>query len=134
MTKMLEVRPALPVYDLARSLAFYQDKIGFIVRHQDNGFAILVCDAVEIHLWLANDESWKKRLEKSPVVSGAESFIAGTASCRIKVDDIESLYKVIQPLGVVHGNSPIATQPWGDRDFGVLDPDGNLITFFQTLE
>jgi catechol 2,3-dioxygenase-like lactoylglutathione lyase family enzyme len=132
MTTMLEIRPALPVYDLARSLAFYQDKIGFLVRHQDDGFAILVRDAVELHLWLANDDSWRKRQGKEPVVSGAESFIAGTASCRIKVDDIESLYKVIEPLGVVHGNSPITTQPWGDRDFGVLDPDGNLITFFQT--
>jgi catechol 2,3-dioxygenase-like lactoylglutathione lyase family enzyme len=131
---MLEVRPALPVSDLARSVAFYQDKIGFLARHQDDGFAILVRDTVEIHLWLANDNSWRKRQGNEPIVSGAESFIAGTASCRIKVDDIDSLYKVIQPLGVIHGNSPITTQPWGDRDFGVLDPDGNLITFFQIFE
>jgi catechol 2,3-dioxygenase-like lactoylglutathione lyase family enzyme len=134
MTTMLEVRPALPVSDLARSVAFYQDKIGFLARHQDDGFAILVRDTVEIHLWLANDNSWRKRQGNEPIVSGAESFIAGTASCRIKVDDIDSLYKVIQPLGVIHGNSPITTQPWGDRDFGVLDPDGNLITFFQIFE
>lgn len=134
MTKLLDVRPALPVTDINRSLEFYRDKIGFSVRHQENGFAILNHDTVEIHLWLANDEKWKKRDGKTPVVSGAESFIAGTASCRIQVDDIDSLYKVIQPLGIVHGNSPISTQPWGDRDFGVLDPDGNLITFFQTVE
>jgi catechol 2,3-dioxygenase-like lactoylglutathione lyase family enzyme len=133
IVKMLEARPALPVKDMARSLTFYSDKVGLSLVHHEGGFAILRRDEVEIHLWLANDESWRRRQGKSPVVSGAESFIAGTASCRIRVEGVEELYRVLQPLGVVHNNAPITDQPWGDRDFGVLDPDGNLVTFFQSL-
>jgi predicted hydrocarbon binding protein len=41
---------------------------------------------VEIHLWKLRDESWKNKgalLATEPICSGAEGFIAGTASCRI---------------------------------------------------
>lgn len=130
--RMLEARPALPVNDMARSIAFYRDKIGLSVAHQEHSFAILRRDTVEIHLWLANDDSWRTRAREALVVSGAESFIAGTASCRVRVDGVDELYDSLRPLGIVHNNASLTDQPWGDRDFGVVDPDGNLITFFET--
>lgn len=129
--RMLETIPALPVRDLERSVSFYRDRLGFRVIHVDSGFASLRCDSAELHLWVANDERWRSRAGGQPVVSGAESFIAGTASCRIAVTGIDELHRSLQPLGVLHPNSPLTDQPWGDRDFGVSDPDGNLLTFFQ---
>ena len=129
--RMLESIPALPVRDLGRSLPFYRDQLGFRVIHSDAGFASLRCDAAEVHLWVANDERWRGRQDARPVVSGAESFIAGTASCRIGVEGIDELHAIVEPRGVLHPNAPLATQPWGDREFGVSDPDGNLVTFFQ---
>lgn len=129
--RMLEAIPALPVRDLERSTQFYRDRVGFRIAHKESGFVILSRDAVQIHLWLANDERWRSRGGGAPVVSGAESFIAGTASCRVAVDGIDELYSALQPLGIVHSNAPLTMQPWGDRDFGVSDPDGNLVTFFE---
>jgi catechol 2,3-dioxygenase-like lactoylglutathione lyase family enzyme len=129
--KMLAVIPAMPVKEMARSVAFYRSKLGFDVPHQDTAFAILRRDAAEIHLWVAADESWRSRAGSPPVVSGAESFIAGTSSCRVVVENIDDLYHALQPLGIVHPNGALRDQPWGWRTFGVLDPDNNLITFVQ---
>ena len=115
MATLLEARPALPVRDIRRSATFYRDRLAFTVRHQEGGFAIVHRDAVEIHLWQANDERWRERTMERPVVSGAESFIAGTASCRVRVTGVVSLYEELRPLGIVHNNAPLTTQPWGDR-------------------
>ena len=131
---MLQAYPNLPVRNIARSVEFFRDKVGLPPRHQEDGFAILSRDAIEVHLWLANDESWRTRNGDEPIVSGAESFIAGTASCRVRVEGVEELYNYALRLGIVHGNAPLTDQPWGDRDFAIQDPDGNLVTFFQAAE
>lgn len=116
---------------MERSTAFYRDKLGFALAHRDGGFAILRRDAVELHLWRAADEGWRTRSGSSPVVSGAESFIAGTASCRMSVEGIDALHAGLQPLGILHPNAPLRDSPWGTREFAVVDPDNNLIAFFE---
>lgn len=131
--KMLNTIPALPVKDMGRSVAYYLDKLHFTLIHREDSFAILHRDAVDIHLWAATDESWRERGGEPPIVSGAESFIAGTASCRIGVQGVNELYQIYQPLGILHPNGEITDTPWGTREFGVLDPDNNLITFYQPL-
>lgn len=129
--KLLEAIPALPVQDIARSIPFYRDRLGFSVVHAEGGFAILKRDAVELHLWAASDEGWRQRSGPGPVVTGAESFIAGTASCRIGLAGIEELYRELAPRGILHSKGELRDQPWGDRDFAVVDPDNNLLTFFE---
>jgi uncharacterized glyoxalase superfamily protein PhnB len=76
---------------------------------------------VRIHLWAANDQS----------VPGAEPFLAGSASCRIQVTDIESLYAEFSRSGVINSNGPLQQQPWGERDFTVLDQDNNCLSFAE---
>ena len=123
--------PALPVNDMTRSVTFYRDTLGFTLAHHEDGFAIVRRDAVEVHLWEAADESWRTRSATTPVVSGAESFIAGTASCRIAVAGVDELHRELDPHGIFHPNAQLGDQPWGTREFGIVDPDGNLITFFE---
>src|SRR3954451_23458690 len=86
--------PALPVRDVAMAAAHYQSRFGFEIRHQDPGFAVLVRDEAAIHLWGATDEDWRSRsdLASQPICSGAESFLGGTASCRIEVADLDGLF------------------------------------------
>ncbi len=129
--KMLHATPALPVTEMERSIEFYRDKLGFTLRHQERGFAIFRRDAVEIHLWAATDEGWRTRGGSLPVVSGAESFIAGTASCRMEVEGVNELYQALQPLAILHPNAQISDTGYGTREFGVTDPDNNLVTFFE---
>ncbi len=131
--KLLQAIPALAASDQERSTAFYRDLLGFTVAYREEGFTKLTRDAVEIHLWIANDEEWRNRDGECPVVSGAESFIAGTHSCRIGLDGVDELYRIVEPLGIVHPNGQIESMPWGTREFGIVDPDGNLVTFFERL-
>jgi catechol 2,3-dioxygenase-like lactoylglutathione lyase family enzyme len=129
--KLLNAIPALPVRDLMKSIAFYRDKLGFTDAYHEDGFARLTRDGVEINLWVSGDDSWRTRGSEEPIISGAESFIAGTASCRIGVQGVDELYAVVKPLGVLHPCGEIVDQHFGTREFAVSDPDNNLITFFQ---
>jgi catechol 2,3-dioxygenase-like lactoylglutathione lyase family enzyme len=129
----LRAIPALPVREIGRSVTFYRDVLGFTPGYTEDGFAILRRDAVELHLWAAADESWQARRSATPVQSGAESFLAGTGSCRIEVEGVDELYRRIQPLGVLHARGEIADRPYGMREFAVVDPDNNLITFFAEI-
>jgi catechol 2,3-dioxygenase-like lactoylglutathione lyase family enzyme len=130
--KFGETIPALPARAVAASADFYRDRLGFDIAHAEEGFAILRRDDAVIHLWGASDDSWRERLDTSrPVCSGAESFIAGTASCRVRVEGVDELYATCNELGIVHPNGHVADTEWGTREFGALDPDGNLLTFFE---
>ena len=127
--------PALPVRDVDAAVAHYRERFGFDAVHQDDGFAVIVRDDAELHLWGASDEDWRSRadLAAEPICSGAESFIAGTASCRIEVRDVDALFEELEAAGVLHPTvrDGVAATDWGTREFSTLDQDGNLITFFR---
>jgi catechol 2,3-dioxygenase-like lactoylglutathione lyase family enzyme len=113
---------------------FYRERLGFDVLHQDGGFAVLGRDEAVLHLWEAGDESWRGReAGDRPVRSGAESFIAGTASCRIRVEGVDDLYEELRAMEVLHpvSRTGVSATDYGAREFATLDLDGNLVTFFQ---
>ena len=129
------VVPALPVRDVAAAVAHYRTAFGFEVGHESDDFAVLVRDEAVVNLWQAGDTSWADRpdLAARPVVSGAESFLAGTASCRIEVADVDALYAELRDAGVLHPTSRngVTTTDFGTREFATLDLDGNLLSFFR---
>lgn len=127
--------PALPVRDVRKAVAYYRDRFGFDSPHETDGFAVLVRDDAVLHLWGASDEEWRTRadLAERPICSGAESFLAGTASCRIEVADVDVLFAELQAAEVLHPVSRDGVQAtdFGTREFATLDTDGNLLTFFR---
>ncbi len=127
--------PALPVRDMQAALAHYVERLGFEVRHHDGGFAVITRDDAVLHLWGATDEGWRTRadLTDRPIRSGAESFIAGTASCRIEVTDVDALYAELEAADVLHpvSRDAVTTTDFGTREFATLDLDGNLLSFFR---
>jgi catechol 2,3-dioxygenase-like lactoylglutathione lyase family enzyme len=126
--------PALPARDVAKAVDFYRERFGFDVLHHDGGFAVLCRDEAVLHLWEASDESWRARqADNSPVQSGAESFIAGTASCRIVASDVDQLFSEYQAKDVLHpvSDAGLDDTDFGTREFSTLDLDGNLLTFFR---
>jgi hypothetical protein len=78
---------------------------------------------------------WRRRedLAERPVCSGAESFIAGTASTRIEVGDVDGLYEELAAAEVLHpvSRDGVSDTDFGTREFSALDADGNLISFFR---
>jgi catechol 2,3-dioxygenase-like lactoylglutathione lyase family enzyme len=122
------------VRDAATAVDFYRDRLGFDVLHHDGGFAVLARDDAVVHLWEASDETWRERESlESPIRSGAESFLAGTASCRIRVDDVDGLYDELRGRDVLHpvSKNGVEDTDFGSREFATLDLDGNLVTFFR---
>ena len=127
--------PALPVRDVRAAVAHYRERFGFDAVHVTNDFAVLARDEAVLHLWGASDEGWRSRenLADLPVRSGAESFIAGTASCRIEVTDVDALYAELAAADVLHpvSRDGVTTTDFGTREFPTLDLDGNLLSFFR---
>jgi catechol 2,3-dioxygenase-like lactoylglutathione lyase family enzyme len=116
-------------------VAFYRDRFGFDASHETGDFAVLVRDDAVLHLWGATDDDWRSRedLDRHPIRSGAESFLAGTASCRIEVSEVDALFAELQSAGVLHdvSRAGVTATDFGTREFATLDSDGNLLTFFR---
>ena len=121
-TRFLAAVPALPVSDQQRAVAFFENALGFELRYEGEGLGVLRRDAVEVYLWVADGSA-----------PGAERYLAGSASCRIEITGVDALYQHCEALGVVHANAPLTDQWWGTREFGVLDPDNNLITLYERI-
>ncbi len=132
---MRQAIPAMPVRDVPGAISFYRDRFGFDVVHHDSGFAVLRRDEAVVHLWEAGDESWQARgdVREQPVRTGAESFIAGTASFRVQVEGVDDLYQELRRADVLHpvSREGVDETDFGTREFATLDPDGNLVTFFE---
>ena len=129
--------PALPVSDMASAVTFYADRFGFRALHHGVAFAVVARDEAVLHLWAADDTGWRLRdtadLTERPVRTGAEDFLAGTASCRIHVDEVDALHAELSASGVLHPTDtgePVDTDHH-TREFHTLDLDGNLLTFYR---
>ena len=130
--------PALPVRDVRAAVAHYRERFGFDAPHETDDFAVMTRDDAVLNLWGATDESWQTRenLADRPIRSGAESFLAGTASCRIEVADVDALFAELQSADVLHPVSKdgVGATDFGTREFATLDLDGNLLSFFHWEE
>jgi catechol 2,3-dioxygenase-like lactoylglutathione lyase family enzyme len=113
--KFLSAVPVLPALDIAETIAFYKEHLGFVPDFQSEDYAGLSRGSVQIHVWLCNDRQ-----------------IAENSSCRINVRGIEHLYQEYQAQNVIHPNGSSTTKPWGLKEFTVLDSNGNCITFAET--
>jgi len=107
--------PVLPALNIAKTVAFYQKTLRFRpIYVEANSYAIMQRDSVEFHFWMCDDK-----------------YIAENSGCRVHVSSIDSLHDEYQQKGIVHPQAPLTKKPWGTREFGILDLDGNLITFFE---
>lgn len=104
----------LPVKDLVAASAFYQDKLGFTQVFDMGGYVGIVRGPLELHL---DGSGWG----------------GGLVSVRINLTGIDDIHAEIAPKGVVMKDEPLETKPWGMRQFSVLDPAGNRVTFAQNM-
>jgi catechol 2,3-dioxygenase-like lactoylglutathione lyase family enzyme len=117
MVKLDQTIPAMPVRDMPKAVGFYRDRLGFEVLHHDGGYAVLARDDAVVHLWDSSDESWRERGDavQRPICTGAESFLAGTASFRVRVDGVDELFDELRAQDVLH---PVSKDGLDDTDFG----------------
>jgi catechol 2,3-dioxygenase-like lactoylglutathione lyase family enzyme len=108
--------PVAPAKNIAAALAFYRDKLGFTQAFDMGNYVGIVRGPIEIHLFDAS----------MPAPDGGK--LNSAQSIRIDVKGIDDLYAGIDP-SIVKADARLETKPWGVRQFSVVDPAGNRITF-----
>lgn len=116
---LTQINPKLPMRDKAATREFYINKLGFKQYGGDfDGYLMVEKDSVQIHFF--------EFKELDPKANYGEVYI--------RTDDIDELYRTFKDNGIsIHPHGDLETKPWGQREFSVLDPDNNLLTFGQSL-
>jgi DNA-binding transcriptional MerR regulator len=113
MSGWLHVMPQLPVHDLDRSIAYYEEALGFQLawRTADAGLAAVASGWVEMLLLVP----WPSATPYTP------------QSAYVYVDDPDALCAEYREAGA-NIIDPVASRSYGMRDFVVQDPDGHRFT------
>ena len=117
---LITIIPKLPMRSKAATKDFYINKLGFknVGNVEYDGYLMLEKDGIEIHFFEF------KEIDPKENYSGVY----------IRTDDIEDLYKsFVADKKNIHPNGALASKPWGQKEFALLDPDNNLLTFGQDI-
>jgi len=119
-TQPIEAAAVFVVRDIAASLAYFRDSLGFDIAftYGEPTFYAGVCrGAVTIHLQAASQT-------KRPPGASSLCIFVGSAD-EVHRELVERGARVIKPP---------ATYPYGMRDFDVADLDGNTLIFGHAVE
>ncbi len=124
--RLRSVMPALTANDLTKSLAWYRDVLGFLVveeMRREGNLHGAVIQAGQQRFLLAQDDFQQGRDRSKGV---------GFRLYCTTAQDIDELARSIQVRGGELDQEP-TDQPWGARDFAVVDPDGFKISISTGL-
>ena len=108
--------PVLASLDILKTIEFYEEKLGFQRTWADAGYGVVVRDEIAIHFWLCTDKIFPEN-----------------TSCYLQVTEVDQLYEEFKQKNVIHPNGALKDQPWGMREFSILDLDGNLLRIGQSI-
>lgn len=112
------IHPKLPMRDKRATKDFYLNKLGFreFGSADFDDYLMVEKDSIQIHFFAFRD--------LAPDQNDGQVYI--------RTDDIDSLYQSMLDGNVsIHPAGHLSTKPWGQREFSLLDPDNNLLTFGQ---
>ena len=120
-----QTQPIIGTRDMRRALAFYTEKLGFKLVFGADGtreadaehpnYVGYRRDGAEIHMQFQYEHEM------------------GTIRLRFLVEDPDALYDEYRERGVECSPSGVEDKPWGTREFGLHDPDGNALIFYRDL-
>jgi len=117
---LADIIPKLPMRDKSITMDYYIGRLGFKdIGSQDfDGYLLLQRDRIEIHFFEF------KNLDPN------ENY----GQVYIRTDDIDTLFQSLIANGsTIHPAGYLEVKPWGQKEFSMLDPDHNLITFGQSI-
>jgi catechol 2,3-dioxygenase-like lactoylglutathione lyase family enzyme len=117
---LTDINPKLPMRDRAKARDYYENKLGFSYIGSDEFeiYLIMQKDKIQIHFFEFKDLNPKENY----------------GQVYIRTNDIDKLYQTLLDNKVlIHPNGHLETKTWGQREFSLLDPDNNLLTFGQSL-
>ena len=108
----LSIIPIFHVKDVEASLSFYTDVLGFVQSFRYGTYAGLKIGECEIHICPPDDDGSS--------TGGGEAYII--------CDEVDDYFARIVSAGAKPKSEP-ADRMYGMRDFSVVDPDGNELSF-----
>ena len=109
--------PKLPMRDPAATRNYYSS-LDFIVTGDYGDYLLLKKDQAELHFFTFK------------ALNPAENY----GQVYLRTRDIDHIYAELMKKGVViHPNGPLQIKPWGQKEFSLLDPDHNLLTFGEVI-
>jgi hypothetical protein len=113
-----DIIPKLPMRDKMLTKEFYLNQLSFELISDYGDYILLKKDQIEIHFFEF------KSLD--PLENYGQVYI--------RVIDIDKLYKSLFDKSIaIHPNGHLEVKPWGQKEFSLLDPDNNLLTFGQAI-
>ncbi|MFH6603687.1 bleomycin resistance protein [Maribacter algicola] len=117
---LTDINPKLPMRDKSITRAYYTNQLGFkeFGNADFDDYLMMEKDQIQIHFF-----EFKKLKPK-------ENY----GQVYIRTDNIEEFYKtLLEKRTEIHPNGKLAIKPWGQKEFSLLDPDNNLLTFGQNI-
>lgn len=117
MPQLQHITPFMRVPDIDAAVAFFVDVLGFKIGFRAGDYAFVSRDNVAFRI-----------VEDAPLPARGN----GRYMSYIDVADVDALFAELKPkldrLPAGHV-VPLCDQPYGQREFAVLGPDGDLIGF-----
>jgi hypothetical protein len=117
---LTHIHPKLPMRNKALTKDFYINKLDFkeFGSADYDGYLMVQKDNIQIHFF--------EFKELDPKENYGQVYI--------RTDEIEKLYQsMLDKKLSIHPAGPLQTKPWGQKEFAMLDPDNNLLTFGQSI-
>ena len=115
---LTDINPKLPMRDKTATKHFYISMLGFrqFGSADYDGYLMVQKDKIQIHFC--------EFKELDPTKNYGQVYI--------RTNDIDNFYQSLLDNKVsIHPNGPLHVKPWGQKEFSLLDPDNNLLTFGQ---
>jgi hypothetical protein len=115
---LTDINPKLPMRDKSVTREFYINQLGFQQFGNDyDGYLMIQKDNIQIHFF------------EFKGLDPKENY----GQVYIRTDDIDELYEsMLSKRLSIHPAGQLQTKPWGQKEFAMLDPDNNLLTFGQS--
>jgi hypothetical protein len=117
---LTDVHPKLPMRDKTVTRNFYITQLGFrqFGNADFDGYLMIEKDNIQIHFF--------EFKELDPKENYGQVYI--------RSNNIDGLYQYLLDNKVaIHPNGALEQKPWGQKEFSLLDPDNNLLTFGQSV-
>ena len=113
-----DIIPKLPMRNKSLTKEFYLNQLSFELISDYGDYILLKKDQIEIHFF------------EFKTLNPLENY----GQVYIRVIDIDKLYKSLLDKSIaIHPNGHLEVKPWGQKEFSLLDPDHNLLTFGQAI-
>ena len=115
---LTSIHPKLPMRNTEITKNYYENQLGFEVVADYGNYLIIKKDCIELHFFVHEN------------LHPEENY----GQVYIRVENIDAIYdNLLAQKVTIHPNGKLELKPWNQKEFALLDPDNNLLTFGENI-